>query len=112
MVDEEFELIDHHEIGAGTVAGGDWIVAYMQPMTELAPDLKIFTIEYLGLARDRVLARLLSSGHTPEGAHVEREIYATGVIRDGKLVSSEKWPEDGREAAISRWNELLESSEA
>lgn len=108
LVADDFELIDHHSIGVGVLEGGDAVVEYMEPMTDLAPDLKIFTVEYLGLAPDRLLAHLRSVGHTADGARVEREFYATGIIADGKLLRSEKWDLEDRGAAFARWQELLE----
>ena len=102
--------VDHRLASAGTIQSAPDFVAYAQGMTELVPDLVAYEDEYLLLGARCGLSRVVARGTSTEGAEVDVQLLALGVMVDGALVRCELFGVEHLDQATARFHEIESSS--
>jgi class 3 adenylate cyclase len=106
MFDDNAVAVDHRPAGWGRVVGSEGVVANINAMIELVPDMHCTCAALIGTAPDTTLTLLRFTGTSPEGTAVEFSMYNLIKHRGGRVALMEMYPESDASSARERFEAL------
>jgi hypothetical protein len=109
LLSDGFVFLDHRPASFGELGADAWIAIQAELLALVDEQWSYAKVNHV-LTEDTQVADIVTEGRTLEGGAFEMNFVGLRIVRDGKHMRMELFPEGDVEAALTRLDELRTSS--